>query len=117
MFCRYCGSHIPDDSLFCAKCGRRLGPRENPRQAAWFDQWVVDGLVNASAYATLAASYTSVGFDTYVVDGLVNLAGYTVRGASWTLRRLQTGVVQTYATAMILGVFILVSVYLLTSSH
>ncbi len=31
MFCRYCGSHIPDDSLFCAKCGKRLGPRENPR--------------------------------------------------------------------------------------
>src|SRR5690348_6989653 len=31
MFCRYCGLHIPDDSLFCAKCGKRLGPRENPR--------------------------------------------------------------------------------------
>jgi zinc ribbon protein len=31
MFCRYCGSHIPADSLFCAKCGKRLGPRENPR--------------------------------------------------------------------------------------
>jgi hypothetical protein len=31
MFCRYCGSHILDDSLFCAKCGKRLGPRENPR--------------------------------------------------------------------------------------
>ena len=31
MFCRYCGSHIPDDSLFCAKCGKRLGPRENRR--------------------------------------------------------------------------------------
>jgi hypothetical protein len=31
MFCRYCGSHIADDSLFCAKCGKRLGPRENPR--------------------------------------------------------------------------------------
>ena len=31
MFCRYCGSHIPDDSLFCAKCGKRLGPREHPR--------------------------------------------------------------------------------------
>ena len=29
MFCRYCGSHISDDSLFCAKCGKRLGPREN----------------------------------------------------------------------------------------
>jgi hypothetical protein len=31
MFCRYCGSHIADDSLFCAKCGKRLGTRENPR--------------------------------------------------------------------------------------
>ena len=31
MFCRYCGSHIVDDSLFCAKCGKRLGPRQNPR--------------------------------------------------------------------------------------
>lgn len=29
MFCRYCGSHIADDSLFCAKCGKRLGQREN----------------------------------------------------------------------------------------
>ena len=31
MFCRYCGVHIQDDSVFCAKCGKRLGPRENPR--------------------------------------------------------------------------------------
>jgi hypothetical protein len=33
MFCRFCGSHIADDSLFCAKCGKRLGTRENPRVA------------------------------------------------------------------------------------
>jgi len=33
MFCRFCGAHISDDSLFCAKCGKRLGPRENPRVA------------------------------------------------------------------------------------
>ena len=31
MFCRYCGSHIAEDSLFCAKCGKRLGARQNPR--------------------------------------------------------------------------------------
>jgi hypothetical protein len=30
MFCRYCGSNIPSDSIFCAKCGKRLGTRENP---------------------------------------------------------------------------------------
>ena len=34
MFCRYCGSHIADDSLFCAKCGKRLGARQNPRLEA-----------------------------------------------------------------------------------
>jgi len=31
MFCRYCGSHIADDSVFCAKCGKRLGVQANPR--------------------------------------------------------------------------------------
>jgi len=31
MFCRYCGAHIAADSIFCAKCGKRLGTRENPR--------------------------------------------------------------------------------------
>jgi hypothetical protein len=31
MFCRYCGAYIADDSLFCPKCGKRLGKRENPR--------------------------------------------------------------------------------------
>jgi hypothetical protein len=31
MFCRYCGAYIAEDSLFCAKCGKRLGKRENPR--------------------------------------------------------------------------------------
>lgn len=39
MFCRYCGSHIPDDSLFCAKCGKRLGPRENPRLAKFVQKF------------------------------------------------------------------------------
>jgi hypothetical protein len=31
IFCRYCGAAIADDSLFCAKCGRKLGRRANPR--------------------------------------------------------------------------------------
>jgi hypothetical protein len=31
MFCRYCGANIQEDSLFCAKCGKRLGQRSNPR--------------------------------------------------------------------------------------
>jgi zinc-ribbon domain len=31
MFCKFCGTHIADDSVFCAKCGKRLGKRENPQ--------------------------------------------------------------------------------------
>src|SRR5262245_38026438 len=31
MFCRYCGAQIAADSVFCAKCGKRLGTRVNPR--------------------------------------------------------------------------------------
>jgi zinc-ribbon domain len=31
MFCRFCGAHILEDSLFCAKCGKRLGRSGNPR--------------------------------------------------------------------------------------
>jgi len=30
MFCRFCGAHLLDDSVFCSKCGKNLG-RENPR--------------------------------------------------------------------------------------
>jgi NADH-quinone oxidoreductase subunit L len=85
------------------------------RAAAWVDRWVVDGIVNGSGYLTLGSSYTSVGFDTYIVDGLVNLTGYTIRGTSWVFKKLQTGIVQSYATAMVLGIFILVSVYLLAT--
>lgn len=31
MYCRYCGAFIAEDSLFCAKCGKRLGRRGYPR--------------------------------------------------------------------------------------
>jgi hypothetical protein len=31
MYCRYCGAHIAEDSVFCARCGKRLGRRVHPR--------------------------------------------------------------------------------------
>jgi len=42
----------------------------------------------------------------------VNLTGRTVRGASRQLRKLQTGLAQSYATAMVLGLFVLICIYL-----
>jgi len=47
-----------------------------------------------------------------VVDGLVNLVGRICEEASFWLRRVQTGLVQSYALLMLLGVFAFVSVYL-----
>lgn len=31
MFCRFCGTHLLDDSIFCSKCGKRQGRAESPR--------------------------------------------------------------------------------------
>ena len=31
MFCRFCGAAITDDSLYCSKCGKRLGRPSYPR--------------------------------------------------------------------------------------
>ena len=31
MFCRFCGTNVLDDSIFCAKCGKRLRGTGNPR--------------------------------------------------------------------------------------
>ncbi len=51
-------------------------------------------------------------FDKYVVDGLVNAVGYVTRGAGLVLRYAQTGVVQTYAAAIVVGVLLVISLML-----
>lgn len=30
MFCRYCGTKLPDEAIFCAQCGKRLAGEETP---------------------------------------------------------------------------------------
>jgi NADH-quinone oxidoreductase subunit L len=80
---------------------------------AGFDRWVVDGAVNGVRHVTIGLSHVSNANDRWLVDGLVNLAGTTVRGASFVLRRIQTGVVQSYAAMMVFGVFLLLVIYTL----
>ena len=43
----------------------------------------------------------------------VDLVGGTIREGSHVFRRLQTGLVQTYALLMLFGVFVFVSIYLI----
>lgn len=33
MFCRFCGASIPDDSMFCEKCGEQLSNESTPQEA------------------------------------------------------------------------------------
>src|SRR5437762_1645790 len=75
MFCRYCGSHIPDDSLFCAKCGKRLGPRENPRVAK-----IVQTLYLKTPYPYFALLFAL--FITWTVASRPTHANYS--GLKWS---------------------------------
>jgi NADH-quinone oxidoreductase subunit L len=51
-------------------------------------------------------------FDDYVVDGAVNGMARLTQGISGVLRRLQTGVVQNYALAIVLGVVVVIGLML-----
>ena len=83
------------------------------RVFTWIDQWIVDGAVNGARHLTIGFSYLSSAFDRWGVDLAVNGVAYAFRGGSWVFRRLQTGVVQSYAAAMIFGTFVLLSLYLI----
>jgi len=55
-------------------------------------------------------------FDRYIIDGLVNLAGKVPTTLGAALRRVQMGLVQFYALAMVLGVLVLIGTLLLWPS-
>ncbi|MCY3487532.1 MAG: NADH-quinone oxidoreductase subunit L, partial [Bacteroidetes bacterium] len=52
-------------------------------------------------------------FDQYVVDGLVNATARVSMVFSWLFGRLQTGVVQNYALAILLGSVLMIALFLL----
>lgn len=47
-------------------------------------------------------------FDNYVIDGIVNGVAFFIRGLSFVLRYMQTGIVQSYAVAIVLGVVLVI---------
>ncbi|MDP3682325.1 MAG: NADH-quinone oxidoreductase subunit L, partial [Ignavibacteria bacterium] len=72
---------------------------------AWFDTYIVDGIVNGTASVTRMVSRFSGVFDNYVVDGAVNLTATFSGLIGLAFRKLQTGKVQAY---VVLAVFSLV---------
>lgn len=81
------------------------------RLLAWFDNKVIDGLVNASASVTRGVSRFSGTFDNVVVDGFVNFMAYFSGMIGLIFRRFQTGKVQTYIVFVIFSLIILLFLF------
>ena len=77
-----------------------------------FDVRVLDGVVNGVRHLTVGLSHLSRFFDQYVVDGVVNASAHLTRALSLAFRRLQTGLVQSYLSLFVFGIFVFVSFYL-----
>ncbi|MBE0603693.1 MAG: NADH-quinone oxidoreductase subunit L, partial [Deltaproteobacteria bacterium] len=67
------------------------GSKAFSRGCAWFDNNVVDGLVNLSAQVGVALAMLIGKFDNAVVDGAVNGVADVTIGSGSVLRRVQTG--------------------------
>ena len=72
----------------------------------WFDNTIIDGVVNGVAYLTQKGSSGTGKFDNSFIDGLVNLVGSIVMFFGLLFRKIQTGKVQNYITYVLLGIII-----------
>jgi NADH-quinone oxidoreductase subunit L len=73
----------------------------------WFDNTIVDGIVNGSGWLTKIFATISGWFDTWVVDGLVNATAYLSGFFGIALKKTQTGKIQTYVILAVFGVMVL----------
>ena len=78
-----------------------------------FDAKVVDGGVNGAAWLTRYISTISIWWDKYIVDGLVRATAFTVQvPLSLAATILQTGKVQLYALSILTGLLIFLSYFI-----
>ncbi len=77
----------------------------------WFDNTIIDGIVNGSATLTRGLSKVSGKFDSGVVDGLVNFMAYFSGFIGLLFRKFQTGKVQTYIVLVIFSLLILLFLF------
>jgi NADH-quinone oxidoreductase subunit L len=77
-----------------------------------FDAKVIDGLgVNGAGGLVRAFSRISMWWDQWVLDGLVNFVGKFTQLLSAPVRMFQTGVLSSYAVLILLGLAILLGYY------
>ncbi|NTU93599.1 MAG: NADH-quinone oxidoreductase subunit L [Chlorobiaceae bacterium] len=83
------------------------------RSLAWFDSNVVDGIVNGVGTVYRKIAFANGSFDKYVVDGLVNFTAFFVQTSGAVMRKIQTGKVQTYLVMVMVAVLGYFAVYLI----
>ncbi|RMF83971.1 MAG: NADH-quinone oxidoreductase subunit L [Nitrospinota bacterium] len=71
-----------------------------------------DGLVNGASNSTVRVSSFSGDIDLRTVDGAVNGVSVLITVGARVLRYLQTGFVQNYLLFMVLGIFVIITLYL-----
>jgi NADH-quinone oxidoreductase subunit L len=77
------------------------------KSLAWFDNYIIDGLVNLSSWLTRGFSHLTGLFDNYFIDGAVNLVANFTGYCGSKLRKIQTGHIQTYIVFVLLGILLL----------
>ena len=78
------------------------------RIAYWFDQNIIDALVNFMGAAGRAVAYVDKFIDETFVDGAVNGIGNLTWNSGKALRRLQTGHIQSYLYGALGGAIVFV---------
>ena len=81
------------------------------RFLSWFDNTIIDGIVNGAAKVTRLVSEVNNLFDKYVVDGLVNFSAFLSGSIGMGFRKFQTGKVQTYVVFVVFSVIILLFIF------
>ena len=81
------------------------------RLLRWFDDTLIDGVVNGAGRVTRLLSAGSGLFDNVVVDGVVNGTAYVSGFFGLVMRKFQTGRVQTYVLYAVLSVMLFYFVF------
>jgi NADH-quinone oxidoreductase subunit L len=93
---------------------RLLAEKQKGLYTLVFNKYYIDELYEILFINSLKRLGTGLwrGFDDFIIDGTVNGIAYLVGWLSSVMRRVQTGLVQNYAFAIIIGGVILSGYYI-----
>jgi NADH-quinone oxidoreductase subunit L len=80
------------------------------RASAVFDNVVIDGAVNGVAAVGRFVANIDGAIDKYLVDGAVNFLADSIVQVGGRFRRLQTGRIQNYLYAAVLGALVVIGI-------